>query len=39
VATCNEAPYGTGFSVRSTNDDLVDDIFELLFDEDDDDDD
>jgi hypothetical protein len=38
VATCDEAPYGSGFSVRSTNDDLLEDVVEFLFDGDCDDD-
>ncbi len=36
VATCNESPYGPRVLVQSTNDDLVDDVFEFLFDDDDD---
>ena len=39
VATCDRGPGGGHFVVNSTNDNLVDDVLDILFDEDDDDDD
>ena len=39
MATCNRTPYGNQAIVTSSNENLLEDVIDLLFDHDDDDDD